>query len=74
MGWFLERFSFSGFGFSDFCTPPNPMGPIVIFLNSYMKKIKCNVIVRLYIDQVEWYRKDGDSVQKGLQFGKVHGE
>ncbi|KAL3830803.1 hypothetical protein ACJIZ3_019605 [Penstemon smallii] len=23
--------------------------------------------------KVEWYRKDGDSVHKGLQFGKVHG-
>ncbi|KAI3467001.1 hypothetical protein Pfo_023664 [Paulownia fortunei] len=23
--------------------------------------------------KVEWYAKDGDSVQKGLQFGKVHG-
>ncbi|KAK6134152.1 hypothetical protein DH2020_032102 [Rehmannia glutinosa] len=23
--------------------------------------------------KVEWYRKDGDTVHKGLQFGKVHG-
>ncbi|XP_057798458.1 quinolinate phosphoribosyltransferase [decarboxylating] 1a-like isoform X2 [Salvia miltiorrhiza] len=23
--------------------------------------------------KVEWYRKDGDNVHKGLQFGKVHG-
>ncbi|GFS32913.1 quinolinate phoshoribosyltransferase [Actinidia rufa] len=23
--------------------------------------------------KVEWSRKDGDNVQKGLQFGKVHG-
>ncbi|XP_022859519.1 nicotinate-nucleotide pyrophosphorylase [carboxylating], chloroplastic isoform X2 [Olea europaea var. sylvestris] len=23
--------------------------------------------------KVDWYRKDGDSVHKGLQFGKVHG-
>lgn len=22
---------------------------------------------------MEWYRKDGDNVKKGLQFGKVHG-
>lgn len=32
-----------------------------------------SLIVGFCIHQVEWYRKDGDTVHKGLEFGKVHG-
>lgn len=36
----------------------------------------CVVIVfyHFYSYQVEWSRKDGDRVHKGLQFGKVYGK
>ena len=33
-----------------------------------------NYRVIAFIYQVEWSKKDGDFIHKGVQFGKVHGK